>query len=128
MNYLFYKFTNLKIHRSIYWAKIFTAILQGVVLLPVYLIMTKVIIGCIEFSTLEENGALKWGYTLFALLLWIANYYFYNQDRIKRIDRKYRNETSVSSYLKLVFLIVLIIVWMLKAGDIIRLLVDVPDC
>jgi hypothetical protein len=90
--------------------------------------VTKAILGCDEYISYEDKGVLKWGYTLFALLLWIGNYYYYNPDRIKRIDRKYRDESRVSSYFKLTLIILLIVVWMLKAGDIIRLLIDVPTC
>lgn len=128
MNYLFFKLTNLRIFRSTYWARIFIVIFQGILLLPVYILLLKAYLGCDDFNALNHNGTLKWLYALIALVLLLINYFYYNLDRIKRIDREYRNYKGLRSYVRLSLIILLFILWMLKAGDLIRLFVEVPSC
>ena len=128
MNFLFFKLSTLNIFRPTYWARIFMTVIQGFLLMPVYFLVSKFLLGCSEFNTLNNDGTLKWLYALFVLVLLLANYCYYNLARIKSINRKYRNYKGIASHIRLVLIILLFIVWIVKAETIVSLFIKMPSC
>jgi hypothetical protein len=128
MDYLFFKLTTIKIYKPLYWARIFITIIYGIILLPIYVISLKSLLGCTAYDEMNINGVLRWVYFFIALCIFSINYFYYNPNRIKRINRRYRNLTGVKSNILTLIIIIAIVGWILLAGDFIRLFLNIPKC
>src|SRR5690606_17687212 len=92
-NYLFYRFSQLKIYRPNYWAKIFTPVLVVIAFLPSALTLSKYFFGC--YYQNEKDGTVKaiiLGASVLVVLL--ANFY-YSPARVKKLYGKYSRESKL---------------------------------
>ncbi|MBL6447477.1 hypothetical protein JMN32_14255 [Fulvivirga sp. 29W222] len=119
------KILGLRIYNSSYWARMGVVVFEGFLILPIYIIASKYILGCDAF--ISEDNNLKIGFAIFGLTLLGFNYYYYSVDRINKLRHRFK-ERRVWGVIKLLLMFIFFFFWVLKAGNIIRLFFDIPQC
>lgn len=124
-NYLFVKILRLKIYNSSYWARLGVAIFQAFLILPIYIIVSRLIFGCNAFTSADNT--LKIGFIIFGLSLLGFNYYYYSVDRINKLRHRFKEKRVVGA-IKLLLMFMFLLLWIIQAGNILRLFFDIPQC
>jgi hypothetical protein len=125
-NYLFYRFSQLKIHRPNYWAKIFTPVLVVIAFLPSVLTLSKYFFGCYDRN--GNDGTVKAIVLGASLLIILLSNFYYSPTKVKELWRKYSGESKLQGNVKLVLvsLLLLAVFWYGSTG--IRMLLNIPEC
>jgi hypothetical protein len=123
-NYIFYRFLQTNIHKPIYWAKIFVPVIEILIFLPASLTLVKYSYGCsvISEKAIGMIGILLW------LLVWLVNSYYYSPSRIRKIIKKYSEDSRLMGNIKLLIICLLLISVFMLADDLIKLFIEMPDC
>jgi hypothetical protein len=126
INYLFYRFSQLNIHKPTYWARIFVPVLVMLAFMPVILTISKYYFGC--YDTESNDGTIKIVLSAIVILVWMAISFYYSPKRIKRIADRHSGESRMWGNLKLLFISLLLVSVFSFGGTIIRQFVNIPDC
>lgn len=126
IDYLFYRFSQIKVHKPTYWAKIFVPVLVMLAFMPVVLTLSLYIFGC--YDSKANDGAIKIILSAVVVLVWIANSLYYSPQRIKRITDKYSSESKLWGNLKLAFICLLLLAIFMYGSSTIRYLMTIPEC
>lgn len=124
-NYLFVKILRLRIYNSSYWARMGVAVFEAFLMLPIYMIVSKLIFGCDAFTS--KGNVLKIVFIVFGLALLGFNYYYYSEDRIKKLRHRFKEEGAWGA-IKVLLIFILFFFWIIQAGNIVRLFFDIPQC
>lgn len=125
INFLFYRFSQLKIHKPSYWAKIFVCIIIAMAFLPAFLTLSKYF-GC--YDQKANDGTIKLiilGVGIVSTM--ISNFYFSPQ-RIKKINDKYSSESKLWGNLKLAFVCLILLGIFILGSTVVRYFIQIPDC
>jgi len=126
VNYLFYRFYRVTIHKSTYWAKIFVSVVIGLSILPTCLTLSKYFFGC--YDQKANEGTIKLIILVVGLTVMMIPNFYYSPQRIKRINDIYSNESKLFGNLKLI-LICLILFGIFMFGSAgVRYFINIPEC
>lgn len=126
INYLFYRFYRITIHKSTYWAKIFVSVAIAMAFFPTCLTLSKYFFGC--YDQTANEGTIKLIILVVGIVIMIlANFYFSSQ-RIKRINGKYSNESKLSGKLKLTLICLILFGIFMFGSSVVRYLINIPEC
>lgn len=126
INYLFYRFSQIKIHKPTYWAKIFVPVVVVGVFMPVTLTLSKYFFGC--YDSKGNDGAIKIVLSAVVLLVWVINSFYYSPQRIKKINDKYSNESKLWGNLKLALVCLILLGIFMFGSTAVRFFVQIPNC
>jgi succinate dehydrogenase hydrophobic anchor subunit len=125
-NYLFYRFSQIKVHKPTYWAKIFTPVLVAIAFLPSVLTLSKYFFGC--YNLKESDGTVKAIILGVSILIMLLTNFYYSESRVNQLVEKYSRESKLQGNLKLFFICVLLLAVFWYSSTLIRMLVNIPDC
>jgi uncharacterized membrane protein YidH (DUF202 family) len=126
INYLFYRFSQLKIYRPTYLAKIFVPVIVAIAFLPSSITLSKYFFGCYDQNKYDGTVKIIILVTGFIAMLGINHYY--SPDKVRQLSEKYSQESKLQGNLKLVFICLLFHAILLYGSDVIRILIEVPQC
>jgi len=126
INYLFYRFSKMKIHKPTYWAKIFVPVIEVAVFMPAVLTLSKYFFGCYDSNT--NDGTIKIILSVVVVLVWAGNSFYYSPQRIKKINDRYSSESKVWGNLKLILICMLLLVIFMLGSTTIRYFMQIPEC
>jgi amino acid permease len=126
INYLFYRFSQIKIYRPTYWARIFVPVLVILAFMPVILTLSKYYFGCYDIQA--NDSTIKIVLSSIVILVWIAISFYYSPQKIKRITDKYSGESKLWGNMKLLFISLLLVSIFWFGSALIRHLIEIPDC
>ena len=126
INYLFYRLSRIRIHKSTYWAKIFVTILIALAFFPSCLTLLKYFWGCYDYRSnrvLINFLILGVAFVVMALI----NFY-YSPNRVKKLNEKYSRELNRRGNIKLILISALLVIVFMLGSKIIRYFVQIPEC
>ena len=126
INYLFYRFSQINIHRPTYWARIFVPVLVILAFMPLILTLSKYYFGCYDIQS--DDGTIKIILSAIVILVWMTISFYYSPQRIKRITERYSGESKTWGNMKLLFVSFLLVSLFWFGSTLIRHLVEIPDC
>ncbi|MBX2901903.1 MAG: hypothetical protein KF775_19820 [Cyclobacteriaceae bacterium] len=126
LNYLFYRFSQLKIYRPTYWAKIFAPVLVAIAFLPSVLTLSKYFFGC--YNQNENDGTIKVIILGVSVLVMVLTNFYYSPSKVKKLSDKYSGESKLQGNIKLVLICVLLLIVFWYGSVAIRMLVNIPEC
>jgi hypothetical protein len=126
LNYLFYRFSQLKIYRPTYWAKIFTPIVVAITLMPASLTLSRYFFGC--YDTKANDLAIKLILSVIVLLIWFMTSRYYKPTKVKELWDKYSGESKLHGNVKLFLICVMLFGVFWYGSFVIRMLVKIPEC
>ena len=126
INYLFYRFSQVKIHRPTYWARIFVPVLVILAFMSVILTLSKYYFRCYDIQA--NDGTIKIVLSAIVIVTWMAVSFYYSPQRIKRITDRYSGESKVWGNIKLLFISLLLVLVFWFGSTVIRHLIEIPNC
>ena len=127
-NYLFYRFSQWKVHRPTYWARIFVPVIEVTIFLPAIFILIRYHYGCSVYQEVVNGSMLKLVLGIVVILIMIANNLYYSSSRIRKLQEKYLRESKWQANIRLFFICLLLLVIFLFTDDLIKIVIQIPEC
>jgi len=126
LNILFYRFLQLNIYRSLYWAIMFISIIQLILLMPTIIILLRINYGC----EIIESADLTIKIVLFAFcLVFLAlNFGYYSPNRTRKLREKFSKQSSMNNKLKTMLAILGCFIVLIFSDDFWKLFFTIPQC
>lgn len=126
IDYLFYRFSQIRIHKPAYWAKIFIPITLICAYMPFIVNLSRFFFGC--YDSEENDGLIKITLLAAAVLAWMVSSAYFSPRRVKMIHDKYSGESKSMGHLKLTLNVVLLAGVFMYGPTLLKVFVNVPDC
>ena len=126
LNILFYRFLQLNVYRSLYWAIMFISIIQFALLLPTAIILLRINYGC----EIIESADSKIKIALFALcLIFLAlNFGYYSSKRTRKLRVNFSKQSKLQVRSKTILAILGCIAVLFFSDDFWGLFFTIPQC
>jgi hypothetical protein len=125
INYLFYRFSRIKIHRPTYWAKIIVCVIITMAFLPAFLTLSKYF-GC--YDQKANDGTIKLFILGVGIVVTMISNFYYSPQRIKKINNKYSSESKLLGNLKFAFVCLIFLGIFIFGSTVVRCFIQIPDC
>jgi hypothetical protein len=126
LNYLFYRFSQLKIYRPTYWARIFIPVLVAGAFLPTGLTLSRYFLGC--YNQTDNDGDIKIGISVIVILLMTLSNFYYSPQKTKKLAIKYSGESKVWGNIKLFLICIVLLAIFFFGSVLVRAIVKIPAC
>ena len=126
INYLFYRFYGVTIHKSTNWAKIFISVAIAMAFFPTCLTLSKYFFGC--YDQKANEGTIKLIILAVGITLMIIVNFYFSPQRIKRICGKYSSESKLLGNFKLIFICMVLFLIFIFGSAVVRYLLSIPEC
>lgn len=125
-NVLFYRFLQLKIYRSLYWAIMFTSIIQFIILLPTVIILLRVNYGCRIMES--SDSTIKITLSIFCVVFLALNFKYYSSSRSRKLREHFSQQSKSKVWLKTILAILGCFSVLFFSDNFWSLFFDIPQC
>ena len=126
IDYIFYRFSKLKVYQPIYWAKIFTPLTFVVTIFPIVLTLSRFFFGCYDQN--ELDGMIKLILLVPSLAIMLLSDFYYSEEKVKRIQAKYSGESKSETIIKLILIGIIFFTVFWFGSFVVKVFVNVPAC
>lgn len=126
LNILFYRFLQLNVYRSLYWAIMYISIVQLILLLPTAIILLRINYGCEIMESTDST--IKVVLFVLCLIFLALNFGYYSSRRTRKLRENFSKQSKKQLWIKTILTILGCFAVLFFSDDFWSLFFPIPQC